>query len=120
MTCHDPDWLTDKAVEERWQPAQWTRWRQLRRRFKSLRAEPDFTDTGAGAVCVADVDGHDQLSAIARPLRTDDQFPLLAALGQVMSETAETRWRQVEDSLISAHSRCEPDLGPERLRRRAG
>jgi hypothetical protein len=120
MTCHDPDWLTDKAAEERWQPAQWTRWRQLRRRFKSLRAEPRYTDAGAGAVSVAGLDGHEQLPAIARPLRADDQFPLLAALARAMSETAETRWRQVEDSLTCTYSRHEPDLGPERLRRRVG
>jgi len=120
MTAHDPDWLTDKAAEERWQPVQWTRWRQLRRRFESLRAEPRYTNTGAGAVSVAGLDGHDPLPAIARPLRADDQFPLLAALARVMSETAETRWRQVEDSLTSTYSRSEPDLGPERLRRRAG
>jgi hypothetical protein len=120
VTCQDPHWLTDKAAEEGWQPAQWKRWRQLRRRFESLRAEPRYTAAGGGAVSVAGLDVDDQLAAIARPLRADDQFPLLAALVQVMSETAETRWRQVADSLTSTRSRSEPDLDQERLRPRAG
>ena len=63
MICHDPDWLTDKAAEERWASAV-DRSRQLRRRFKSLRAEPRYTDAGGGGVSVAGLDGHDQLPAI--------------------------------------------------------
>ena len=48
MTARDPDWLTDEAAEERWRPAQWTGWKQLRRRFENLRAELRYTDTDAG------------------------------------------------------------------------
>jgi hypothetical protein len=118
MTAPDPDWLTEKAAEELWQPAQWTRWKQLRRRFENLRAEPRYTDTGAGAVSVAGLDDRDQLPPLTSPLRADDEFPMLAALARLMSETAQSRWRQVEGSLAGAESRSEPDLAQLWLRRR--
>jgi hypothetical protein len=118
MTACDPDWLTEKAAEELWQPAQWTRWKVLRRRFENLRAEPRYTDTDAGSVLVAGRDDRDQLPPLTSALRADDEFPLLAALTRLMSETAQSRWRQVEGSLAGADSRAEPDVVQEWLRRR--
>jgi hypothetical protein len=98
-----PGWLVKKAAEEVWGASEWLRWERLRARFRYLRVEPLYSDSGSGFLsCFWLDDDAVGLPTISSILRNDDPFPILDALTRLMKAVATDRRRQVRDSLDRA------------------